>query len=413
MHFAADRENGPDRTAWTTVLLAIAAGILRAAQLGKVHIGLPSIRGSFALGLVSASWILSALNVVGLFTATPAGTLCARIGNRRAVILGLVIAAAASAAGGFSPSLGWLLFTRFLEGVGFVMIVVAAPSLIAEVTTGKHMRIVLGGWSAFMPAGIALATALAPLVLVHRTWRAVWEIDAVALLSLAALFALARAAKDEPRGARAQAAIGTEFGAVLTARGPLLLALIFGLFTLQYLSIMGFLPTLLIERFHLSDEATGLLVSIATASNILGNLAAGVLLQRGFSRVRIIAATAIFMAVMAVGMFSLHLPLTGFYLCALAFSCIGGLIPSSVMGAVPYYAPAPSLLGATNGLLVQGSNLGIVFGPPVISLVATSYGWNWVPVIVGLSSLLATILAFNLNGSPRANVALAAERVAD
>jgi len=47
-------------------MLAIAAGALAAFQVGKVHIALPSIRHSFALGLVSASWLLSALSFVGL-----------------------------------------------------------------------------------------------------------------------------------------------------------------------------------------------------------------------------------------------------------------------------------------------------------------------------------------------------------
>lgn len=404
---------GPDRTAWMPLLLAIGAGVLAAAQLGKVHIGLPSIRNSFSLGLVSASWILSALNVVGLFAATPAGTLCARMGNQRAVVAGLVMTALASAFGGFSPSLAWLLLTRLVEGVGFVMIVVAAPSLIVEVTSRKLLRLALAGWSAYIPGGVAMATALAPLVLVHRTWRAVWEIDAAALLALALLFVLFSGKRAETRGARANASVGKEFSAVLTSRGPLLLAVIFGMYTLQHLSIMGFLPTLLIERFRLSGEETGVLASIAMASNILGNLAAGVLLERGVSRARIIIWTSIFMAAMTVGMFSLRLPLPAFYLCALGFSCIGGLIPSSVMGAAPYYAPSPSLLGATNGLLVQGSNLGIVLGPPVVSIIATRFGWDWVPVTTGLAALLAAVLAFNLKSPADTGIYRETEAVAD
>ena len=46
-------------------MLAIAAGALAAFQVGKVHIALPSIRHSFALGFVSASWLLSALSLLG------------------------------------------------------------------------------------------------------------------------------------------------------------------------------------------------------------------------------------------------------------------------------------------------------------------------------------------------------------
>ena len=88
-------------TSWFSVLLAIGAGVLAAFQVGKVHIALPSIRHSFDLSLVSASWLLSALSVVGLFIATPVGSYAGKVGTKKALILGLLLVAAASAAGAF------------------------------------------------------------------------------------------------------------------------------------------------------------------------------------------------------------------------------------------------------------------------------------------------------------------------
>jgi MFS family permease len=390
-------------TSWITVLLAIAAGTLAAFQVGKVHIALPSIRQSFSLSLVSASWILSALSIVGLFTATPAGAISARIGNKRAIIIGLVLIAIASAAGGFSPSLSWLLISRFIEGIGFVMIVVAAPSLIVEVTGAENLRLALAGWAAYMPGGVALITLLAPLVLVHHTWRAVWWLNALVLLVAAIVIGML-AGKGAPQNLQPKLlSAWDELTCVLASRGPVLLAIIFGMYTMQHLSVMGFMPTLLHERFHLPEGRIGLLVAIAMASNIIGNLAAGLLLQRSFSRARIIAVTSIFMACMTVGMFVLHLPFPAFYACAFAFSCVGGLVPSAVMGAAPFHTPAPSLLGATNGLLVQGSNLGIVAGPPLMSLIATHLGWSWVPVMTGVSAILAAVLAANMRVTTHSN----------
>jgi DHA1 family inner membrane transport protein len=156
---------------------------------------------------------------------------------------------------------------------------------------------------------------------------------------------------------------------VLAARGLVLLALIFGMHTMQHLSVIRFMPTFLHERFHLPATRIGVLVAIAMASNIVGNLGAGVLLQLGFSRARIIVWISITMAFMTVGVFLLPLPLPTFYLCVLLFSSVGGLVPSAVMGTAPFHTP--SLLGATNGLLVQGSKVGIVVGPPLRGLIAT------------------------------------------
>jgi MFS family permease len=362
---------------------------------------------------MSASWILSALNIVGLFTATPAGSLSGRMGNKRAVVLGLLFIAFSSALGGFSPSLAWLLLSRFIEGIGFVLIVVAAPSLIVEVTSSDKIGVALAGWSAYMPGGIALISILAPIVLAHHTWRAVWWLNAALLLLVSVIIALLAKGRapglDRPQPLRPW----DEFRSVLAARGPVLLAIIFGLFTLQHLSVMGFMPTLLNERFRLPQAQIGILVSFAMASNIVGNLAAGVLLQRGFSRARIIAAASLFMACMTFGIFLLHLPLLGFYACAFAFSCVGGLVPSAVMGAVPFQTPTPSLLAATNGLLVQGSNLGIVFGPPLMSLIATRLGWQWVPLMTGIAAILATLLASKMSATAHPNPNLFTSHVAE
>ena len=386
----------PAKTSWLTVLLAISAGVLAAFQVGKVHIALSSIRQSFSLGLVSASWILSALSIVGLFAAIPVGTLGYRFGNKRTVIAGLLLTAIASGLGGFAPNLHWLLASRLIEGIGFVMVVVAAPSMVVEATAPENLRVALAEWSAYMPGGIALITFLAPLVLAHHTWRALWSCNAVILLVLAVTIGLF-AQGVRPTASKAQTRDPlNEMRCVLAARGPVLLALIFGMYTMQHLSVMGFMPTLLHERFQIPDARIGWLVSIAMASNIIGNLAAGVLLQRGVSRSRIIAITSIFMACMTVGMFVLPLTFTAFYACAFAFSCFGGLVPSCVMGAAPFHTPEPALLGATNGLLVQGSNLGTVFGPLLMSTIAIHLGWTWVPVMTGGAAVLAALLAGNL-----------------
>jgi MFS family permease len=64
------------------VSLAIFAGILAATQVGKAHIALPAIRSDLHLSLVAASWLISAMNFLGLFGASLVGILAARYGFR-------------------------------------------------------------------------------------------------------------------------------------------------------------------------------------------------------------------------------------------------------------------------------------------------------------------------------------------
>jgi MFS family permease len=279
------------------------------------------------------------------------------------------------------------------------MVIVAAPSLIVEVTQDRNIRLALAGWAAYVPAGVALVTLLAPFVLAHHSWRAVWIIDAVVLAVYALLIIVRPAPKQESRGRSAIVRPWQDFKAVFTARGPVLLAIIFAMYTFQHLGIMGLMPTVLIENYRVSPNSAGVLVSSAMAANILGNLAAGVLLQRGVRRSVLIGSTSIFMALMTIGMFSAHLPLAPAYVCCFLFSCVGGIVPGSVISAAPFYSPSESLIPATNGLLVQGSNLGIVLGPPLISSIAAHAGWAWVPALTLIAAIVATILALIVNRS--------------
>ena len=57
--------------------------------------------------------------------------------------------------------------------------------------------------------------------------------------------------------------------------------------------------------------------------------------------------------------------------------------------------PAPSrhLIPTTNGLLVQGSNLGQVIGAPPVGALAAAIGWQWAPLLTVPAALGAALLA--------------------
>jgi MFS family permease len=149
------------------VFLSIFAGILAATQVGKAHIALPAIRSDLALSLEAGSWLISAMNFLGLFGASLVGILAARYGFRRFITLGLLVLAVFGFYGSTATSEAPLMVSRFFEGVGFMMVIIGAPSLIAAVTQEKDRGFALGTWGAFMPGGIALAGWLAPSVMAH------------------------------------------------------------------------------------------------------------------------------------------------------------------------------------------------------------------------------------------------------
>ena len=66
--------------------------------------------------------------------------------------------------------------------------------------------------------------------------------------------------------------------------------------------------------------------------------------------------------------------------CALVFGIFGGMIPAAALGSVAIYTPSPAQIGTMNGLMVMGTNSGMLFGPPAVAAVRAGAG-NWQDVI--------------------------------
>jgi hypothetical protein len=78
------------------------------------------------------------------------------------------------------------------------------------------------------------------------------------------------------------------------------------------------------------------------------------------------------------------------YPAALTLTAVGGVIPSSILAAVPLVAPDAGLVGAVNGIVIHGSNIGTLLGPPLVAEVARlAGGWQLSPVVLGAAALTA------------------------
>lgn len=380
------------RTSWLVVFAAFVAGVIGAGHIGKVPAALPAIRAELGLGLVLAGWVVSAFSATGMVLGTVAGVVSDRFGHRRICIIGTLLVMAGSLAGAFAPSGVALLAARFVEGLGFLLIVVAAPSIISEAATPEDRRLAVAMWGSYMPAGMAAILLAAPFLLDGVGWRGTWIV--MAAVSLAwALFMLAafrRAGQEEGTRKPAEAP-WRNLTITLLARGPWLLALAFSFYTLSWLALMVWLPTYAVEQRGLSVRDAAFLTLIAVAINFPGNLGGAWLLYRGLKWGQSILLGAAAMLVCGPLMFLDVLPDPARYVMVLVYSFVSGLVPAGVLGAAPYFSPTPAQIGTTNGLIIQGSHLGQLLGPPLLALaVSLTGGWQagaWVFVLCGLGAM--------------------------
>jgi cyanate permease len=377
-------------TRWAYVGLLLACGIGASMQVGKVPPALGFIQRDLHLGLVTGAWVISMFSIVGATLGCLTGSIVDRLGPHRAATGGLFGIAAASLAGSFASLPSVLLVTRAAEGMAFVMTVVAIPSLLVASASETDRRFVPALWGIYMPIGMAISLASAQPILHAFGWRVLWQLDALVLLLLALGLLLTPRPMVVTRG-RALPTLRALLRSVWHP-GPVLLGLIFACYTVQYMSVMGFLPTIL-QAQGTSAQAAGLLSALAVMANAAGNLSVGALLARGAVPRRLIAGACLVMIVAGAGIYLPAVPPTMRYLLAVTLSGFGGLIPASLFALVPRVAQDRHSAATTMGFVVQFSHLGQLAGPPAVAAVAAAAGGFQLSALVLVPAALGAFLA--------------------
>lgn len=359
-------------TAWRHVLLVYAIGVLSAAQLGIVAPILPALRTELGMSLTAAGAAVSIITLAGAVLGLPAGGWSQRLGHSRALLLGAAIMAASAAACAFAHDAQVLLIARGAAGAGYLLAVVAGPSLMAVHAPPRYRPLALALWGTFVPVGISLAAAVAGSLSTITSWRVTMVLDAgvLVLVCLVGWLFLPRTTAAAGGGHRANLVL-------LRAAAPISLA--FFCFALSFLALAGLLPTYLIERRGLAPASAGRIAGIVTMAGIAGSLAAGLMMTRGWRPAWLIAiglgASSLLAAFVIGSAAPLPLVVMGF---ALSFA-LGGLVPAASFASVPVIAGDLRAIGPVNGLLAQAGSLGSLAGPPVLAAWIDLADWPSAP----------------------------------
>jgi predicted MFS family arabinose efflux permease len=387
--------NATGTTRWGVVIAAFGAGVIGAAHIGKVPAALPAMRAEFAMDLVTAGWVVSLFSMTGILLGMAAGLMSDRLGHRVLAVGGMVLLAAGSAAGAAAESEAVILATRFTEGLGYIIAIVSAPSIIAQAAAPADRRLAVGMWGAFMPTGMGAMLLCSPFVQEWVGWRGSWLGLAALTVIWAAVMALVF------RGGSGAGSAGgrpehpwRNLLITVAARGPWLLALCFGFYTLAWIALMVWLPTFMVEQRGLPVRTAALVTVLAVLINLPGNLLGGWLAHKAVPRGAVIAIAAAVIALSGPLIFLDILPDGARFAACLVYSFMVGMVPATILGAAPYFAPGPGQIATTNGLIVQGSHLGQFAGPPVVAAaVAVTGGWQAGALVFAACGLGALLFA--------------------
>ncbi|TWO71261.1 MFS transporter [Caenimonas sedimenti] len=358
---------------WPRVGLLLLCGMFAATQVGKLPPSMTELREQYGASLVQLGWITSVFNLTAATVGLAAGLLADRIGRRNILKLGLLALGAGALIGALSPGIGVLFASRIVEGLGFVCIVVSAPALMRDAATASRLKLALGLWSSYMALGMTTMLLLAPLLMGALGWRGGWW---VGVLGAAALLTLTLWAFPEDDRAAAAVQAPAALLAGLQSSTPWLLAGCFAIYTLQWMTMMVWLPTFLQDEFGFGlARATGF-VAVVIIVNAPGAWLGGWLSNRGVSPALLMLVSTLVMGFAGWGAFAAGAdPLPRLALC-IAFSFVGGVLPAAIYACLPAVAAPRQNFGSVNGLAVQASNLGALLGPPSAAALVGLGGWH-------------------------------------
>lgn len=389
--------------------VVILAGVCAALHVAKISPALPALRLEFGLTELQSGFLISSVQLAGMLLGLLCGSLVELWGLRRSIVSGLLVLFVCSVLGSFSNSAGLLLALRAVEGLSFLWVAMPGPALIRLLATPQEFTKVMGLWGAYMPVGTAISLLVGGLIINWLDWRTWWILLSMLTILCAWNVWHFLPAKPLPASLGANStkislrdavyALKGRLKLTLKSSGPWLVALGFASYGGQWLSIMGFLPSI-----YASVGITGGIASVMTgsiaAANIIGNVCAGRLLSRGVPGPRLLAMGFITMGICAMIAFgTLDWQGNGLtqvrFGAVMLFSAVGGLIPGTLFSMAVYMAPDKNTITTTVGFMQQLTSTAQFIVPPIAGAIAdaNSGNWKWTWVVLCVCSLMGLCIA--------------------
>lgn len=172
--------------AWSRLAACTAAAALLQLDGTLITVALPSVAHNLHVSNGSTAIVLSAYFVAYALALLPAGSLVDRFGARRLALIGLGLFAVGAGAGALAPTIGVLVGTRIVQGIGAGLV---SPAALAGAVSGfpaERRGGALGIWGASAGISNLVGPVLGGLLTVGLGWRADWW----ALVPLALLAAV-------------------------------------------------------------------------------------------------------------------------------------------------------------------------------------------------------------------------------
>ena len=208
---SADRAAAAHRAVLVVTCLALATVVSAVASL---NVAIPSIAEDTHASQTQLSWVIDAYALVFAALLLLGGAIGDRYGRRRALLAGLGLFGAGSAAAMTVTDPGWLIAMRGVLGVGAALVMPATLSTITSTFPREQRERAVGAWAGVAGASAILGLLASGVLLEVWSWRAVFGLNVV--LAVVAIVATLRVI---PESADPEAPKLDLVGALITVAG--------------------------------------------------------------------------------------------------------------------------------------------------------------------------------------------------
>ena len=168
-----------------------------------VNISLPTFVEELHTDFHTVQWVILSYALMVTTLLLGMGRLGDMIGKKKLFITGLGIFTLGSLCCGLSPSIGWLIGFRALQGFGAVMTQALGTAIITEAFPPFERGKALGIIGGIVSVGLALGPALGGIIIGFLGWRMIFLVNIpVGVFALGAAFRFIDGAQPEPHKER-------------------------------------------------------------------------------------------------------------------------------------------------------------------------------------------------------------------